>query len=221
MDQQAFLTVTPKGNCEPLRLLREATSEQHEALDRSDWFDRATADLTSYVRHIELVRRFYGEAERLLGPYEEQLEACGLAPEARRKSAAIERECCELPAVTATPDSVMSAFPPLGTFSAAIGCAYVLEGATLGGVVLGGRIRERLGWQSRFYGIYGAQTSSMWRSFVAVVDGMRSEIDLVALTSTAVAVFDAYGEHIVGFDHNDGSRRSGVGQAGRTRPVRL
>ena len=82
--------------------------------------------------------------------------------------------------------------------SAAIGCFYVLEGSALGGTVLAGRILERLGWTSRFYGIYGARTGAMWHAFTAALLHMNDEIDIDSLVDAAVLTFDAYSIGLVG-----------------------
>ena len=72
----------------------------------------------------------------------------------------------------------------------------MLEGSTLGGLVLAGRIRKRLGWESRFYGIYGARTNEMWQSFKAALEAARAEIDPASLVTAAQSVFDAYALHV-------------------------
>jgi heme oxygenase len=76
----------------------------------------------------------------------------------------------------------------------------VLEGSTLGGVVLAGRIQASLGRTSRFYGIYGSRTGAMWRSFVVALEAMHAELDTAQLVTAAVDVFDAYKDAIVPSD---------------------
>jgi len=79
--------------------------------------------------------------------------------------------------------------------SAAFGCAYVMEGATLGGRTLLSTSCGRLGVTAergaRFFASYGDETASRWRVFGAALetwcnDAMRTR----AATLAAVATFE-------------------------------
>jgi heme oxygenase len=179
-----------------LSLIREATRERHQMLDESDWFTNAIQDFNAYSNHIATLEAFYREAESSLRPFAESLTLRGFDPVGRRKGEALAAELAELSAYSKVAPDLSGAFPTLPNFSAAIGCIYVLEGSTLGGMILAGRIRKRLGWESRFYGIYGARTSEMWQSFKAALEAARAEVDPASLVTAAQSVFDAYAQHV-------------------------
>jgi heme oxygenase len=185
---------------DPLTLLRAATGDRHAALDRSDWFARATFDLPAYAAHIARVCTFYRAAETALDGFLPALAAHNFEPDARRKRAQLERERAELPSTPDGDAGASAVFPAITTLSGAIGSMYVLEGSTLGGVVLAGRIQASLGRTSRFYGIYGSRTGAMWRSFVVALGAMHAELDTAQLVTAAVDVFDAYKDAIVPSD---------------------
>ncbi len=69
--------------------------------------------------------------------------------------------------------------PELRSAEARYGCLYVLEGATLGGQVIGRHLRERLGIEphsgGRFFAGYGDRTGSMWHSFRAALAGFAEQ----------------------------------------------
>lgn len=179
-----------------LSLIRDATRGRHQLLDQTDWFTNAIQDFDAYSDHIATLEAFYREAETSLRPFAESLTLRGFDPVGRRKVEALAAELVELSAYSTVAPDLSGAFPTLPNFSAAIGCIYVLEGSTLGGLVLAGRIRKRLGWESRFYGIYGARTNEMWQSFKAALEAARAEIDPASLVTAAQSVFDAYARHV-------------------------
>ncbi len=59
--------------------------------------------------------------------------------------------------------------PDLPGVPQALGCLYVLEGATLGGQIIVRQLQQYLGitstWGSAFFNSYGPHTGSMWRTF--------------------------------------------------------
>ena len=63
---------------------------------------------------------------------------------------------------------------PLNNAAKALGCLYVLEGATLGGVLIARHVRASLGFDgdagSAFYLGYGPRTGAMWRGFCGVLN---------------------------------------------------
>jgi heme oxygenase len=179
-----------------LSLVRDATRERHQLLDQTDWFSNAIQDFNTYSDHIATLEAFYREAESSLRPFAEALTVRGFDPVGRRKGEALAAELVELSAYTKVAPDLSGAFPTLPNFSAAVGCIYVLEGSTLGGLILAGRIRDRLGWDSRFYGIYGARTGEMWRSFKAALEAARAEVDAASLATAAQSVFDAFAQHV-------------------------
>lgn len=180
---------------EPLATLRAGTRAQHEALEASGWLDHAVADRDAYGDHLLRVAAFVCDAERALAPFGAALASRGFAPAERRKSARLGEELSALgldaPAVDRRAD-----FPALPDLAAAVGCLYVLEGSTLGGMIIARVIRERLAWESAFYGGYGRRTAEMWRAFGAAANACAPVLHEKTLVAAAQATFDAYGTRV-------------------------
>lgn len=182
---------------EPLATLRAGTHAQHEALEGSGWLDRAVADREAYGDHLLRVAAFVRDAERALAPFDDALVSHGFTPAERRKSPRLGEELRALGLDARVQDGAAS-FPVLSDFSAAVGCLYVLEGSTLGGVLIARVIRERLDWESAFYGGYGRRTAEMWRAFTGAANACAATLDRETLIGAAQATFEAYGERITG-----------------------
>jgi heme oxygenase len=159
-----------------LELLKERTRDLHTQVERT--VDLPTR-LQSRLLYASLLSRFYG----FYGPLEDRLAAVeGLAAaalefEGRRKAPLLRDDltalglgeadirslprCERLPSVTDTGD--------------ALGCLYVLEGATLGGQVVRRLVEQRLGLAAgrgcSFFDSYGERVGVMWREFRRFVEG--------------------------------------------------
>ena len=154
--------------------LRAATWPSHQRLERRIDFRSRLASLASYREHLERMWGFYAALEPQLAAaiYPEHLADYEL----RRKLPLLERDLrslglshaalAQLPRCAAVPDCPDAA--------AAFGCAYVLEGATLGGRSLMPAVEARLGLSAShgaaFLCSYGAAVGDMWRSFGAALD---------------------------------------------------
>lgn len=180
---------------DPLAALRAGTHVQHEALEGSGWLEHAVADRDAYGDHLLRVATFVRDAECALAPFDDELRAGGFAPAERRKNG---RVCEELSALglDAPAADGGAAFPALSDFSAAVGCLYVLEGSTLGGVLIARVVRERLDWESTFYGGYGRRTAEMWRAFASAANACAATLNVTTLVPAAQATFEAYGARI-------------------------
>lgn len=112
-------------------------------------------------------------------PLEPRLEAFstwrefGPQPERRRKVPLLLRDLRWLSATRAAspPVSICPSVPQPVTLAAALGCHYVLEGATLGGQVISRHLDRALGLSPErggsFFHSYGMAVGPMWRSFLA------------------------------------------------------
>jgi len=101
-----------------------------------------------------------------------------LESDLRRLGRAPSRAACPLdPGLTRTP-------------AAALGSLYVLEGATLGGQVIGRALRATdWGGGLRYFEAYGAGTKAMWAAFKVFVE-LNSGKHADEIVSGAVATFD-------------------------------
>lgn len=93
--------------------------------------------------------------------------------------------------------------PLLVTPSHAFGVLYVLEGATLGGQVIGRNLQAVLGLGksngAAFFAGYGDQTRAMWLRFSEYVDGSGA-LDTEAMIDSAVGTFETLRSWLVAVD---------------------
>ena len=141
----------------------------------------------------------------LYRPLETALEgldwsATGLDLAARRKSPWLMEDLAHFgvaaPRGAATP-------APLTAIAEGLGVLYVLEGATLGGQVIGRSLKADFGIGpengGRFFASYGAETGRMWRSFVAVLESVAGDPRQArAIERTAIATFRRFDEALAG-----------------------
>jgi heme oxygenase len=177
--------------------LRRGTHADHVALEESDWLAEALRDRASYAQHLARVAAFRRASSAALAPYAAQFGAHGFVPEQRDAGPALaaEREALAASGFAAA-EPPPPPFPALPTFSAAVGCAYVLAGSTLGGRLIARSVRERLAWESPFYDFYGPETGAMWRAFGDAVRGLGAAFVAAEAIAAADATFAAYGASI-------------------------
>ena len=82
--------------------------------------------------------------------------------------------------------------------SQALGCLYVLEGATLGGQIISRQLEERLaidaGHGGRFFASYGAAVGEMWQAFGEILVAHARGLECGdAIVASGCATFDAFG----------------------------
>lgn len=149
--------------------LRAATWPAHQRLERRIDFKSRLASLASYRTHLESMWGFYAELEPRL---REVIYPRHLADyEQRLKLPLLERDLRSL----GLDDAALARLPrcslalPGADPAAAFGCAYVLEGATLGGRSLMPSVEARLGLNAShgaaFLASYGARVGDMWKTF--------------------------------------------------------
>jgi len=177
-----------------LTRLRVETRAQHDAIERTVLLMGDELTLELYTRRI---RQFYGFYQ----PVEERLLDGGgpiapwLAVQGRRKTPLLKADLIALGQPEATQLPVCAKLPSLSSAAECFGCLYVLEGATLGGVIINGYVKQKLGilpgsGADFFYG-YGEQTGLMWQQFRAAITafGVNSDQHDVVVAS-ARATFE-------------------------------
>jgi heme oxygenase len=152
-----------------LELLRERTAILHARAEK-------TLDLPAHCQSVSAYRRLL---LRLLGfyvPIESRLggfcwSEVGLDFDQRRKAGWLKED---LEALHEDPVVIVGIaqcqqLPALNSIARALGCLYVLEGATLGGQIISRRMKDTLGIMpatgGKFHAAYGQQTGEMWRRF--------------------------------------------------------
>lgn len=81
--------------------------------------------------------------------------------------------------------------PTLGSLDDAYGVAYVVEGSTLGGLVMADRFEAQGIDQTSYLRLRGKQTGPHWRRFLDALE--RDVTDRDRACTAAVATFEAYG----------------------------
>jgi heme oxygenase len=172
-----------------LTLLRERTREQHSELDAAlDFNGITTARYGAFLRGIagvvtalEPAIARYLETSTIPSRTERiraDLAALGLAAEAPAPRCALPRNIAE-----------------------AYGCAYVLEGSALGGIVLARLVQDKLGVNApiAYLRLRGKDTAGFWRTWIARVNAFGASStphDHRTACDAACATFDAYFESL-------------------------
>jgi heme oxygenase (biliverdin-IX-beta and delta-forming) len=157
-----------------MAVLRTATWPIHQKLEKRLDVKRRFGTLASYRRHLESMWGFCASLERRVaaGSVTEALADY----ESRRKLSLLTQDLQALGASSGELDRLprCETLPECDEPAAALGCLYVLEGATLGGQTLLPLVQQRLGLNAAngaaFLASYGDNVVPMWRAFGAALD---------------------------------------------------
>lgn len=174
-------------------LLRRSTRSAHQRLE--DRLDRILWPITpgTYRWLIETWYGYLAASEPAVLPW---LQHCAaLEPEKRRHLTRLANDLISL----GVPESQHAklrhcpAVPQPGSLAAALGCAYVVEGSSLGGQIIRQRVGSALGLAPNhglsFFSGYDRDTGSMWRSFCLELErhcpdaASRAEAEAFAVAS--------------------------------------
>ena len=174
--------------------LKQSTRDEHRALESLLALDAPALPLAAYQEYLRGMHAFHARVEPLLHA-SPALAALGIDMDPRSKRGWLEADLAwfGLPPLAQAP-----AVPDLADGSRALGCAYVLEGATLGGHVLQARLAPRFGLGpgrgATFLAGYGERTGEMWRSFLAALEQAPGRgVDEAACVEAARATFASLG----------------------------
>jgi heme oxygenase len=172
-----------------LEQLKGRTRAEHIEIEIALDLMRDDFLLADYRRLLERYFSFYAPVEARLACMLSSVQP-GLDFEARRKLPLLRADLEALGAGSPDALALCDALPPLHTPAQALGCLYVLEGATLGGQVIGQHLRRRLGLTqalgARFFHGNGARTVEMWRSFRHVLTGFAADAEATDTTDVMV-----------------------------------
>lgn len=171
-----------------LARLRHETRAEHHAIERVLDPTRELLTLDAYRRWLARLYGFHRPMEPRLRPIP------GLDMNTRRKTSLLEADLVALGSPDPRSLAVCESLPPLTSAAARFGCAYVLEGATLGGRIVDRHVRRVLGVTpatgGRFLHGYGPRTGEMWQAFgaalTAFADTTATRDEVVA---AAIATF--------------------------------
>jgi heme oxygenase (biliverdin-IX-beta and delta-forming) len=176
----------------PLRArLKESTQDAHATLERElDLLNPAIRlpDYCSllvqfYAYYMPLEASLQRTADRRL--MAERWKCAALADDLR----ALGLSSTELRSIA--PASV----PPLRSVADAVGAMYVVEGSTLGGMILARHFSARFGLTSRcglaFFTCYGERTGEMWQRYLASLAAYDNPRDADRVVAAAVSTFES------------------------------
>jgi heme oxygenase len=183
--------------------LRSATWPCHQRLEKKLDVKARFSSISAYRSHLERMWGFCAGLERDFAA-----EAFGGALEdyeTRRKLPLLTRDLIVIGVDPAAIESmaICPGLPARPDPAAAFGCAYVLEGATLGGRTLLPLVESRLALSgargAAFLASYGDQVLPMWHTFAAALDAWCCLPERQAsATQAAVATFDALDRWLCG-----------------------
>jgi heme oxygenase (biliverdin-IX-beta and delta-forming) len=178
-----------------LDALRRATRSAHDRLEARLPLLWPAASTVAYRRILEALFGFHAPLEARLTEVSKTFAP--LAWEPRRKVLLLRTDLLALGATPAGIDALprCEALPPVASAAEALGCLYVVEGATLGGRVIARRLRS-VGVSpasgGRFFHGYGAATGRMWTQFVEHLEGSSgTRAQRERTVATAVDLFGA------------------------------
>jgi len=154
--------------------LRAATWSSHQRLEKRIDFKARLETVSAYRSHIERMWGFHVAVEPRLTSG--GIRDCLPDLDVRRKLPLLERD---LEALGSDRSSIpllprCQSIPDCDDPASAFGCAYVLEGATLGGRSLLPLVEKRLGLTAEFgatyLASYGDAVDERWRAFGAALD---------------------------------------------------
>lgn len=181
-----------------LKEVRSSTRPWHDKMEEvalSDKIAAGTLSLSEYKAIILGHYIFHKEAEQRLLQHKELAATEGLELTSRMKTPFLARDVEQLGLKPYRFDF----FPELtiDTLPQALGCMYVMEGATLGGTVIGRSLEKVPEITSthamQYYGCYGEQTGKRWKRFKEVVEQqVTEENDERNFLDTAANTFRQY-----------------------------
>jgi heme oxygenase len=163
-----------------LSRLRSETREQHDAIEKTLLLMDDDLTLETYRRRLEQFYGFYAPVEERLFNHSSPL-AAWLSLEPRRKTPLLQADLSALGYPAAARLPLCTNLPRLVSSAECFGCLYVLEGATLGGVIISRHVQQKLGVLpsagGAFFGGYGDRTGAMWQACRSAMTAFSSDAD--------------------------------------------
>ncbi len=168
-----------------LARLKEATAGIHQQVERQVRILDPQAPASAYVDYLSKLLGFHA-------PLEHALEGAGLPVlEGRAKTPLLAQD---LWALGVDPEYLAwcRQLPQVSTRAQALGAAYVLEGATLGGKHVLSRLGDRApAHASRYLDCYGPQVGARWNAFRQTLREEVSPQEAPECLAAAVGTFEA------------------------------
>jgi heme oxygenase len=173
--------------------LKSSTEPQHREIEALIDPMKNFGSVDAYKLHILKTWTFYRPLEAELAALD--WAAVGIDFNSRRKTPLLKEDMRFLHIPHSQSEETKATFDRIN-FDFALGCLYVLEGATLGGQVISRHLmRLRIGPENggRFFNGYGAKTGEMWKSFKArAADYCVTESQIAEAVRGAISTFGNY-----------------------------
>jgi heme oxygenase len=177
--------------------LRHGTRAQHAALDSSLNLQPSTITRARYATLLHCMFSVVAPLEAALAA--PQWERVLPNAAARRKAHLLIDDLHVLGVHASMTSAAPAALPSIQSLAHAFGCAYVLEGSTLGGAVLARTLGPALGLSHasglRFWTAYGAELAVRWSEFVAMLEDLAATaeaVERVSAVDRATATFQSF-----------------------------
>lgn len=178
--------------------LRAATRAAHARLDAHPTMLRLLAGESGIDRYGHLLRHYaslYAVLEDALDRAGERLPT-GFDWPSRRKLPWLEDDLRVL-GIDRPDGRSWAALSAIEHAAATIGMIYTIEGSTLGGRVIGDRLRRNLGIDEtsggRFFAGYGSETGARWRATCEAIESIADDEAAIAMAARrAGEVFDLF-----------------------------
>ena len=173
--------------------LKSGTEQQHREIEAFIDPLKNFCSLDAYKTHLLKTWAFYRPLEADLAALD--WSSIGIEFESRRKAALIEEDLRVL-GLPYPPEQGIKSVLGRTNLDFAVGCLYVLEGATLGGQVIS-RHLAKLGIGPEngglFFNGYGARTGEMWKSFqVSAANYCDTESEIAEAVEGAKWTFEKF-----------------------------
>lgn len=181
-----------------LARLKSQTAALHDQIERTVDVFRPGFDLPAYRDLLGRFLGFYEPVEDRLARVADPAFVAFFGP--RRKAALIRDDLRTLGVDRAAVDDLPRCddLPPCAGLDEAIGIAYVLEGATLGGVFVAEHVERAFGLGAgvgdAFFRPYGDRVGPMWQEFRSMCVTRAGEVDAEAVIASACATFGRLGD---------------------------
>jgi heme oxygenase len=155
--------------------LRQGTADAHAELEQLLQLTSSELTLGGYVGLLRAFVPLYTALEGAIDAHRIALLQLGYNLEQRSKLPLLMRDLAALgQSPWAAPPVPASQLPSLHTTAQVIGCLYVLEGATLGGLIIGRHLERHMQLGpangAAFFCGYGPATGSNWKAFCAILE---------------------------------------------------
>ena len=181
-----------------LATLKERTRPLHAMVEREVNIFQRIATPEDYTRLLGRFYGFYLPLDALLADAP-GLSSLGIDFVRRHKAPLLHADLtalgCSDAQVRGLP--LCAELPDLNTLSRALGTLYVVEGATLGGQIIGRQLSQNLDVTAqrggRFFASYGENVQAMWTSFGASVSAHANTADIeLSIVESACETFSAF-----------------------------